>query len=62
MVWPFSRKAPARVPADLAASIATTGDGRDITRPYIQDLQQARDPKLGASPDWGVSPPSTPTS
>lgn len=54
MVWPFSRKAPARVPADLAASIATTGDGRDITRPYIQDLQQARDPKLGASPDWGV--------
>ena len=43
-----------RIPADLVGEIATTGDGRDITRPWVADLQQARDPKLMRSVDWGV--------
>lgn len=43
-----------RVPAALASEIATTADGRDITRPWVADLQQARDPKLMRSVDWGV--------
>jgi phage gp29-like protein len=34
--------------------IATTGDGRDITRPFVTDLEQPRDPRLLASQDWGV--------
>lgn len=46
--------APTTVPADLAAPIATTGDGRDITQPWIRELQEARDPRLIAAADWGV--------
>ena len=38
----------------LSAPIATTRDGRDITRPYMHGLQQPRDPRLLRSVDWGV--------
>lgn len=38
----------------LMEPIATTGDGRDITRPYFQGLQQPRDPRLLGAVDWGV--------
>ena len=44
-------------PADIAAlsaPVATTRDGRDITRPYVRGLQQPRDPRLLRSVDWGV--------
>jgi hypothetical protein len=34
--------------------IATTADGRDITRPFVRGLQQPRDPRLLTSVDWGV--------
>lgn len=44
----------ARTPADLTRPIATTGDGRDITRPYRLELEEARDPRLMESVDWGV--------
>lgn len=40
--------------ADLTREIATTRDGRDITQPWVQDLQEARDPRLLAAADWGV--------
>ncbi len=43
-----------RLPAELTAPIATTGDGRDITRAYIGELEQPRDPRLSQSVDWGV--------
>ncbi len=36
------------------AEIATTSGGRDITRPYINGLQQPRDPRLLHSVDWGI--------
>ena len=39
---------------DLQSPIATTSDGRDITRPYVHGLQQPRDPRLLRSVDWGV--------
>lgn len=42
------------VPQQLAQEIATTRDGRDITQPYISELQEARDPLLFQSVDWGV--------
>lgn len=45
---------PSRLPAELATPIATTGDGRDITRSYISELEQPRDPRLSQSVDWGV--------
>ena len=38
----------------LTAPIATTRDGRDVTRPYVHGLQQPRDPRLLRSIDWGV--------
>ena len=38
----------------LTDEVATTADGRDITRPYVRGLQQARDPRLLRSVDWGV--------
>lgn len=38
----------------LTTPIATTRDGRDITRPYVRGLQQPRDPRLLRSVDWGV--------
>lgn len=47
--------APAnRMPAGLGAEIATTADGRDITRPWISGLQEPRDPRLAGAVDWGV--------
>ncbi len=39
---------------ELANVIATTRDGRDITRPYVHGLQQPRDPRLRTAIDWGV--------
>ena len=42
------------VPTQLAQEIATTRDGRDITQPWIAELQEARDPLLFRSVDWGV--------
>jgi hypothetical protein len=38
----------------LTSEIATTLDGRDITRPLVIGLQQPRDPRLLGSVDWGV--------
>ncbi len=43
-----------RLPAELATPIATTGDGRDITRGYVGELEQPRDPRLSQSVDWGI--------
>lgn len=42
------------LPAGLATEIASTGDGRDITRPFVQELQQPLDRKLWGAVDWGV--------
>lgn len=42
------------VSAALRSHVATTADGRDITRPYVRGLQQPRDPRLLRSVDWGV--------
>ncbi|WJY18711.1 DUF935 family protein [Alteriqipengyuania flavescens] len=39
---------------ELGQRIATTGNGRDITRPFVQGLQQPRDPRLLRAVDWGV--------
>jgi phage gp29-like protein len=36
------------------AELAGTGDGRDITRPWIAELEQPRDPRLVHSSDWGA--------
>lgn len=47
-------KAAAQLPPELSRPIATTHDGRDITRPWVRELEEARDPKLLASADWGV--------
>ncbi|HEU4958997.1 MAG TPA: DUF935 family protein [Sphingomonas sp.] len=41
-------------PADLAGEIATTRDGRDITRPWVQELEQPRDRRLLGVADWGI--------
>lgn len=40
--------------APIAGEIATTRDGRDITRPWIMELQQPRNPRLLHAVDWGV--------
>lgn len=40
--------------AALTTPIATTADGRDVTRPYVYGLHQPRDPRLLRSVDWGV--------
>jgi phage gp29-like protein len=40
--------------AELANEIASTLDGRDITKPFVADLEQPRDPRLLSSVDWGV--------
>lgn len=40
--------------AALTAPVATTQDGRDVTRPYARGLQEPRDPRLMRSVDWGV--------
>lgn len=52
-----TRSNAARGPAvnmALRSTIATTADGRDVTRPYVRGLQQPRDPRLLRSADWGV--------
>lgn len=38
----------------LTTPIATTRDGRDVTRPFVRGLQQPRDPRLLRTVDWGV--------
>lgn len=43
-----------RIPAALGGEIATTANGRDITRPWVGLLQEPRDPRLLRSIDWGV--------
>lgn len=40
--------------APLAGELATTGNGRDITRPYVMSLEQSRDTRLLYSVDWGI--------
>jgi len=45
---------PARLPDELANVIATTHDGRDITRPWIHELEEYRDQRLQGAVDWGV--------
>lgn len=44
----------AALPAGLANEVASTGDGRDITRPFVQELQQPLDRRLWGAVDWGV--------
>jgi phage gp29-like protein len=43
-----------RPPAELTHPIATTHDGRDITRPWIHELEEFRDQRLQGALDWGV--------
>lgn len=50
----FPARRGAGLPAELSQPIATTHDGRDITRPWIRDLEEATDPKLSNAVDWGV--------
>jgi phage gp29-like protein len=40
--------------AEMASMIATSGDGRDITKPFVAELEQPRDARLLGSRDWGV--------
>lgn len=49
-----ARGQPVQDIAVLQQEIATTGDGRDITRPFMAGLQQPRDTRLNAAIDWGV--------
>lgn len=42
------------IPAEMASEIASTRDGRDITRPWVRELEEAHDPKLIGSVGWGV--------
>lgn len=49
-----SARAAGRLPAELSQPVATTRDGRDVTQPWIRDLQEARDPRLLTAADWGV--------
>lgn len=39
---------------EMAQPIATTADGRDITRPWVRELEEANDPRLLSSADWGI--------
>jgi phage gp29-like protein len=43
-----------KLPAELANEIATTGDGRDITKPFTTMLQQPKDTRLSNAVDWGA--------
>lgn len=40
--------------AVAVGEVASTLDGRDITRPWVAGLQQPRDPRLLGAVDWGV--------
>ncbi|MEO0501182.1 MAG: DUF935 family protein [Pseudomonadota bacterium] len=51
---PMTARKKTAVPRRLRGEIATTRDGRDITQPYIAELQQARDPLIAHSIDWGL--------
>jgi phage gp29-like protein len=42
------------LPVELANEIATTGDGRDITKPFTTMLQQPKDTRLSNAVDWGA--------
>ncbi len=42
------------IAAELQAEIATTGDGRDITQPWFNELKEYRDPRVSNAVDWGV--------
>lgn len=48
------RAAAERVPEELSRPIATTHDGRDITRPWIAELEEYRDKRLLGAVDWGA--------
>lgn len=58
MKAPTSKRARAAVPratkAELFGEIASTADGKDITRPFLTGLQEPRDPRLRGAVDWGV--------
>ncbi len=41
------------VPAALTQEFASIGGDRDITRPFVHDLHEPRDPKLWQSAGWG---------
>jgi phage gp29-like protein len=43
-----------QLPAELNRVIATTHDGRDITRPYVGELEEFRDVRLQGATDWGA--------
>ena len=43
-----------KLDADLAQEIATTGDGRDITQPWLTLLKEPRDRRLLGAVDWGA--------
>ncbi|HYD12698.1 MAG TPA: DUF935 family protein [Allosphingosinicella sp.] len=47
-------RTPSRPPAELAQPIATTHDGRDITRPFTYELEEFRDVRLQGAVDWGA--------
>ena len=38
----------------MGDEVASTMDGRDITRPFVTGLQQPRDPRLRGAVDWGI--------
>ena len=47
-------RAPAASGGGYGGEIASTRDGRDITRPLTTGLQQPRDPMLRGAVDWGI--------
>lgn len=49
-----SPRTAARDSAGYGGEIASTRDGRDITRPLTMGLQQPRDPMLRGAVDWGI--------
>lgn len=49
-----ARRGPSRLPAELGQVVATTHDGRDITRPYVGELEEFRDKRLQGALDWGA--------
>lgn len=58
MAKPYATRSPrgrvaASVPV-MTSEIASTGDGRDVTRPFVHGLQQPRDPRILGAVDWGV--------